>query len=180
MGNHKITMNLSEESVRSAIKELNQYKSDVLRKTQEYVYRLSEIGIQTSKSNVGNFGRYIVFSKELEPNKYGCKGILLATQTGSIVSKWQTKDGVKTADVSPLLMAEFGSGYKAQNPMNVPNVGQGTFPGQSNAFDKDGWYWIDMNGELQHSYGVTPSMPMYKAFLEMEINAIRIAREVFK
>ena len=41
MGKHKITMNLSEESVRNAIKELNQYKSDVLRKTQEYVSRLS-------------------------------------------------------------------------------------------------------------------------------------------
>ena len=65
MGKHKITMNLSEESVRNAIKELNQYKSDVLRKTQEYVSRLSEFGIQTSKNNVGNFGRYITFSQEL-------------------------------------------------------------------------------------------------------------------
>ena len=101
MGKHKITMNLSEESVRNAIKELNQYKSDVLRKTQEYVSRLSELGIQTSKNNVGNFGRYITFSKELEPNKYGCKAIVLATQTGTIVSKWQTKDGIKSADVSP-------------------------------------------------------------------------------
>ena len=179
MGKHKITMNLSEESVRNAIKELNQYKSDVLRKTQEYVSRLSELGIQTSKNNVGNFGRYITFSKELEPNKYGCKAIVLATQTGTIVSKWQTKDGIKSADVSPLLMAEFGYGHRAENPMNVPGVGQGTFPDQTHAFDEDGWYWRDLDGELHHSKGVTPSMPMYKAFVEMELSAIRIAREVF-
>ena len=179
MGKHKITMNLSEESVRNAIKELNQYKSDVLRKTQEYVSRLSELGIQTSKNNVGNFGRYITFSKELEPNKYGCKAIVLATQTGTIVSKWPTKDGIKSADVSPLLMAEFGSGHRAENPMNVPGVGQGTFPDQTHAFDEDGWYWRDLDGELHHSKGVTPSMPMYKAFVEMELSTIRIAREVF-
>ena len=179
MGKHKITMNLSEESVRNAIKDLNQYKSDVLRKTQEYVSRLSELGIQTSKNNVGNFVRYITFSKELEPNKYGCKAIVLATQTGTIVSKWQTKDGIKSADVSPLLMAEFGSRHRAENPMNVPGVGQGTFPDQTHAFDEDGWYWRDLDGELHHSKGVTPSMPMYKAFVEMELSAIRIAREVF-
>ena len=179
MGKHKITMNLSEESARNAIKELNQYKSDVLRKTQEYVSRLSELGIQTSKNNVGNFVRYITFSKELEPNKYGCKAIVLATQTGTIVSKWQTKDGIKSADVSPLLMAEFGSGHRSENPMNVPGVGQGTFPDQTHAFDEDGWYWRDLDGELHHSKGVTPSMPMYKAFVEMELSAIRIAREVF-
>lgn len=179
MGKHKITMNLSDESVRNAIKELNQYKSDVLRKTQEYVSMLSELGIQTSKNNVGNFGRYITFSKELEPNKYGCKAIVLATQTGTIVSRWQTKDGIKSADVSPLLMSEFGSGHRAENPMNVPGVGQGTFPDQKHAFDEDGWYWRDLDGELHHSKGVTPSMPMYKAFVEMELSAIRIAREVF-
>ena len=179
MGKHKITMNLSEESVRNAIKELNQYKSDVLRKTQEYVSRLSELGIQTSKNNAGNFGRSITFSKELKPNKYGCKAIVLATQTGTIVSKWQTNDGIKSADVSPLLMAEFGSGHRAENPMNVPGVGQGTFPDQTHAFDEDGWYWRDLDGELHHSKGVTPSMPMYKAFVEMELSAIRIAREVF-
>ena len=179
MGKHKITMNLSEESVRNAIKELSQYKSDVLRKTQEYVSRLSDLGIQTSKNNVGNFGPYITSSKALEPNKYGCKAIVLATQTGTIVSRWQTKDGIKSADGSPLLMAEFGSGHRAENPMNVPGVGQGTFPDQTHAFDEDGWYWRDLDGELHHSKGVTPSMPMYKAFVEMELSAIRIAREVF-
>ena len=180
MGKHKITMNLSEESVRNAIKELNQYKSDVLRKTQEYVSRLSELGIQTSKNNVGNFGRYITFSKELEPNKYGCKAIVLATQTGTIVSKWQTKDGIKSADVSPLLMAEFGSGWGAENPMKVEGVGQGTFPNQTHAFDREGWYWIDLEGNLNHSYGITAKMPMYKASIEMRNKIIGIARDVFK
>ena len=179
MSKKVISMSLSQKSIQNAIKELNQYKSDVLRKTQEYVSRLSELGIQTSKNNVGNFGRYITFAKELEPNKYGCKAIVLATQTGTIVSRWQTKDGIKSADVSPLLMAEFGSGHRAENPMNVPGVGQGTFPDQTHAFDEDGWYWRDLDGELHHSKGVTPSMPMYKAFVEMELSAIRIAREVF-
>ena len=179
MGQRRIKIRLSESSVRNAINELNQYKEEIQSKAQEYVNRLSEIGIQTAKGNVGNFGRYIVFSKEIDPNKYGCKAIILASENGKIVSKWQTKDGIKSADVSPLLMAEFGSGHRAQNPENVPGVGQGTFPGQEHAEDPSGWYWKELDGNLHHSYGVTPTMPMYKALVEMETNAMKIAKEVF-
>ena len=175
-----ITFNLTEQSVRNAIRELQAEKAELLSKTQKYVSRLADVGIQTAKSNVGNYGRYITFSSEFEPTTTGCKGVFLATETGKIVSKWQTSDGgVKTADVSQLLMTEFGAGHKAQNPKNVPGVGQGTFPGQTHANDPSGWYWVDMDGNLQHSYGVTPTMPVYKAFLEMEQNIFSIAKEVF-
>ncbi len=174
-----INFNLSEQSVRNAIRELEQAKMELLSKVQTYVSRLAELGIQTAESNVGNFGRYITFSAEFEPIETGCKGIVLATETGKIVSRWKTSDGEKTADVSPLLMAEFGAGHKAQNPKNVPGVGQGTFPNQTHANDPSGWYWRDMNDVLHHSTGITPTMPMYKAFVEMEQNILRIAKEVF-
>lgn len=174
-----ITFNLTEQSVRNAIRELQAEKAGLLSKTQKYVSRLAEVGIQTAKSNVGNYGRYITFSSEFDPTTTGCKGVFLATETGKIVSKWKTSDGEKTADVSPLLMAEFGAGHKAQNPKNVPGVGQGTFPGQTHANDPSGWYWRDMNDVLHHSTGITPTMPMYKAFVEMEQNIFRIAKEVF-
>lgn len=170
---------LSVSEIRKAQKDLEQYKKDLVSKCQEFVRRLAESGIEVAEHNTGNFGHYIVFSVKTEPNRDGCKGVLLATETGKIVSQWKTSDGIKSADVSPLLMVEFGSGWRAENPMNVPGVGQGTFPDQTHAFDKEGWYWTDLNGELHHSYGIAPQTPMYKASLEMQNQIIKIAQDVF-
>jgi hypothetical protein len=64
--------------------------------------------------------------------------------------------------------------------MKVPGVGQGTFPDQTHAFDKEGWYWMDENDEWHYSRGITAKMPMYKASQEIQTIAKRKAKEVFK
>ena len=176
----KITMNLSVSSIQNAIKELRQYQNDLNRKCEIFCQRLAELGIQTAKENTGNFGKYISFTYEVKDRTKGCKAVMVATNTGIIHSEWQTKEGVKSADVSPILMCEFGSGLKAENPKGIPGVGTGTFPGQTHAEDPNGWYWMDLDGEWHHSYGVTPKMPMYHASIEMILNIQKIAREVFR
>ena len=175
-----ITMTLSQSSIQNAIKELRQYQNDLNRKCEEFCLRLAELGIQTAKENTGNFGKYISFTYEVKDRTKGCKAVMVATNTGIIHSEWQTKEGVKSADVSPILMCEFGSGLKAENPKGIPGVGTGTFPGQTHAEDPNGWYWMDLDGEWHHSYGVTPKMPMYHASIEMILNIQKIAREVFR
>lgn len=179
MANRTFKTNLSVSGIKALQKQLEDYKKDLVNKCEEYVSRLAEIGIETAKHNTGNFGHYITFSVKTEPNKDGCAALMIATETGKIISQWQTKDGIKSADVSPLLMVEFGSGWRAKNPMDVPGVGQGTFPDQTHAFDKEGWYWKDLYGNLHHSYGITPKMPMYNAYLEMEKKLFEIAKDVF-
>ena len=175
-----ITMTLSQSSIQNAIKELRQYQNDLNRKCEIFCQRLAELGIQTAKENTGNFGKYISFTYEVKDRTKGCKTVMVATNTGIIHSEWQTKEGVKSADVSPILMCEFGSGLKAENPKGIPGVGTGTFPGQTHAEDPNGWYWMDLDGEWHHSYGVTPKMPMYHASIEMILNIQKIAREVFR
>ena len=175
-----ITMTLSQTSIQNAIKEIRQYQSDLNRKCEEFCRRLAELRIQTAKDNTGNFGKYISFTYEVKDITKGCKAVMVATNTGIIHSEWQTKEGVKSADVSPILMCEFGSGLKADNPKGIPGVGTGTFPGQTHAEDPNGWYWMDLDGEWHHSYGVTPKMPMYHASIEMILNIQKIAREVFR
>lgn len=175
-----ITMTLSQSSIQNAIKELRQYQSDLNRKCEIFCQKLAKIGIQTAKENTGNFGKYISFTYEVKDRTKGCKAVMVATNTGIIHSEWMTKDGVKYADVSPILMCEFGSGLKAENPKGIPGVGTGTFPGQSHAEDPNGWYWMDLGGEWHHSYGVTPKMPMYHASIDMILNIQKIAREVFR
>lgn len=175
----KIKINLSTSSIQSAIKEIKQYQFDLNKKCELFVKRLAECGIQVAQSRTGSFGKYITFSSKAEGNANGCKAIMIATNTGIIHSEWRTIDGVKSADVSPLLMCEFGSGLQAQNPMNIPGVGTGTFPGQTHAEDPNGWWYMDLDGKWHHSKGITPKMPMYYAAMKMQENVIKIAKETF-
>ena len=108
---------------------------------------------------------------------------MAATNTGIIKSQWLQKDGsVSEADVSPILMAEFGSGLRANNAKGKqmdPPMGTGTFPDQTHAEDPNGWWYKDLNEVWHHSYGVTPTMPVWKAYMEMYDLIESTAKEVF-
>ena len=178
-----ITMTLSQSSIQNAIKELRQYQNDLDRKCEIFCQRLAELGIQTAKENTGNFGKYISFTYEVKDRTKGCKAVMVATNTGIIHSEWQTKEGVKSADVSPILMCEFGGGIH-HNPVANPKAGElgfgvGTFPGQTHAFE-DGWWYPGDDGEWHYTHGVKATMPMYNASTEMLLNILKIAREVFR
>lgn len=171
---------LSVSSLKQLKNELLEYKNVTLsNKCEKFVEKLAREGITVAESNVGSFGKYITFKMDTDPHTDGCKAIILASENGKIISSWQTEEGIKTAEVSPLLMAEFGSGNGAKNPKKIPSVGQGTFPDQQHAFNKEGWYWVDLDGNLNHSLGVTAKMPMYKASLKIRERVVSAAKEVF-
>ena len=178
-----IKVDLSVKGIEELKRELLNYKEVTLKNLLcEYATELAKEGIGVAQQNVGNFGRYITFSIKVNPRKDGCNALLYAVDSEKIISQWKTKDGMKSAEVSPLLMAEFGSGWGAENPMNVPGVGQGTFPSetaQQNAFKEEGWYWMDLDGTWKHSRGINAKMPMYKASQRIQEIARSKAREVF-
>ena len=82
------------------------------------------------------------------------------------------------------MAVEFGAGiyYNKSNSIiaNKFGMGIGTFPGQTHAFDSNGWYYLGDDGEWHHSYGVKATMPMYKAGTEIRKNIDKVVREVFK
>lgn len=88
-------------------------------------------GIQIAQSHIGSsgFGKYIHLDSEITPEQAGCKAIFYMEDAEKIQSEWKTKDGVRSAEVSPSLRLEFGSGQKAENPADIAGVGTGTFPG---------------------------------------------------
>ena len=176
----RIKATLSQSSIQQAIREIEQYKQEILKKCRTVAERLCDVGIQVATENLGNYGKYITFRIETTPKNSGVKAVMVATNTGLIKSEWRTQDGDKSVDVSPLLMAEFGSGLRANNPnASKFGMGTGTFPGQTHAEDPEGWWYMDLEGEWHHSYGVAPTMPMYKASKEMLDNVTKIVREVF-
>lgn len=171
---------LSIKGIEQLKKDLLNYKNSTLPNLYEqYVIALAQEGISVAKQNVGGFGKYITFSVKTEVSKDGCKALLLASENGKIISTWKSYGEIKSAEVSPLQMTEFGSGWGAENPMQIPGVGQGTFPGQTHAFDKEGWYWIDEDDNLNYSKGITAKMPMYKASIRIQEIAIKKAKEIF-
>lgn len=180
MAKRRFKSDLSVDGIEALKNQLLAYKQSLNDKCQLFIQRLGEEGIIVAEQNVGGFGKYITFSTNITSSDInGCKGVMVATNTGIITSQWLTQDGEKSADVSPLLMVEFGSGLRAKNPKNIPGVGTGSFPGQTHASDPSGWWYKDLDGVWNHSYGITPKMPMYKASVEMHKKINKVAREVF-
>lgn len=176
----KISFGLSVKEVREAIKELKTYQGDLNRKCEELCRRLTAEGIQIAQSHIGNsgFGKYIHLDSEITPQQVGCKAVFYMEDTTKIKSEWQTKEGVRSAEVSPSLMIEFGSGQKAENPAKIPGVGTGTFPGGKHG-NEPGWYYMDLEGNWHYSTGISPKMPMYYAGKELRERVLEIARQVF-
>lgn len=173
----KISFGLSVSEINSAIKELHQYKSDLNRKCEEFCRRLCEIGVEEAQARISQspLGKTITVSTEISPEKTGCKAILCA------VGETKQTDGYEP--VNTLLLVEFGAGIKYNSTANPKadefGMGVGTFPGQTHAFNPNGWYYVGEDGEWHHSYGVKATMPMYGAGFEMRGKIAEIAKEIF-
>lgn len=176
----RISFGLSVVEVQNAIKEIKAYQGDLNRKCEELCRRLTAEGIQIAQFHIGSsgFGKYIHLDSEITSQQAGCMAIFYMEDTAKIKSEWQTKDGVRSAEVSPALMLEFGSGQKAENPANIAGVGTGTFPGGKYG-NEPGWYYMDLEGNWHYSTGISPKMPMYYAGKELREKVLAIAREVF-
>lgn len=183
----KIKVSLNKAgSIQSVIKKLQAYEDSLDVKMEKFISRLADVGVQAAYMNTGQYNGYIMFRKKVTGDANGVRAVIIGSDITKIVREWKSGHAI----VSPLLMAEFGSGWKAINPHGVKGVGQGTFPGQTHAFDKQGWFWEDNNPEgaigerkgyyLHHSYGESPSLPMHHACVEMIADVQRIAREVFR
>lgn len=175
-----LNVKLSTSSISKAIDEVNAYRESLKEKCRIFRNRLAEVGIDTAKSNCGEYTGMIVFEKrdDGENSTY-----IIATDGQKITRQWLYKGGIKSVEVSPLLMAEFGSGWLAKvmdYSLGISGVGQGTFPGQKHAFDPQGWWWTTPDGERHHSKGEEPTFPMYAATTAMLFEIERIAKEVFQ
>lgn len=153
---------------------LKEYKVELEKKRLKFVSALMDIGIDAAMAYSGEYAGMIKFEKQL-----GDDSFLIASDGQKIIRQWKYKGGIKQAEVSPLLMSEFGSGWLSEVWFDIDGVGQGTFPGQTHAFDEDGWYWTTPDGVRHHSYGEEPTHPLHHAIIEMMAEVERVAKEIF-
>ena len=175
-------------SIDKAVKELQDYKTTLLSKAEIFLERLSAKGIETAVNVSGEYGKYIAFRQEINTIGDEVQCLVIATDGQKILKEWypSKKDALKGTNarsyyISPLLMAEFGSGWLADVMYSIPGVGQGTMPNSyGHASNPDGWYWYDDSGIKHHSIGESPKYPMHNAMVRMMNEIESTAKEVFK
>lgn len=172
----KLNARLNTGDIDNLIRQVENFKYDLQRKLADFVIELADIGITVAKANTYveydeqyiNMGDMLEFSKETVIEDTGVTCVL--TATGQVYTKeWQGG----SAQVNPLLMAEFGSGAKAVDGH------RGTFPNQHVAFLQS-WKWTDNSGITHESSGSEPSRPMFKAKQDMEKQIREVAERVFR
>jgi len=156
-----IKIELSNESIGNAIKEVRKYQKWVATKEAELRSRLAMLGATVAS---------IQFSRAIYN---GSNDVTVRVDnTGSVA--------VIYAEGETVAFIEFGAGatYGYGHPQAGQfGVGPGTYPDGKGHWDNPKGWWY---GSGQHSYGNPPAMAMYSAVQEITENITKIAREVFR
>jgi len=178
---------LSISEFEKARRQIERYKRTIELRNIDFIKALADVGIDVAEQNMGKYQGYVKFSSRRQGNEI----TIYAEDITTITRVWR---GGSTDQVSPIMMAEFGSGWKAEVLVEEnPGAGQGTFPGQKHANNPMGWTWKDDNptdengmggirtgnGYVHTSYGETPTHPIHNAMMEMLEQIGTIARSVF-
>ena len=164
----KRKINLDTREINDLIEELNDYANSLNAKVKILLWRLANVGIKVvdSKYDVG-WGD--------SSRDHRCEFQL--DEDGNIIK------GKLIVSGEDILFVEFGAGVFYNKGAEHPKAkelgyGVGTYPGQTHAFDENGWYYRK-NGALYHSFGTRASMPVFQASIEMMDKVEEIAEEVF-
>lgn len=156
-----IRIELTNNSVTKAMKELRRYKAWVTQKEAELRSRLAMLGATVAS---------IQFSRAIYSGSNDVS--VRVDDTGSVA--------VIYAEGESVAFIEFGAGatYGYGHPQAGEfGVGPGTYPdGKGHWDDPEGWWY----GSGQHTYGNPPAMAMYRAAQEMTEKITQIAAEVFR
>lgn len=159
-----INIELSEQSIDNAIKELRRYSEWMARKEEELRSRLAMLGATVAS---------IRFSRAIYN---GDNDVTVDVEDNGHVA-------VIKASGEAVAFIEFGSGIK--HGYGHPQAGEFGFgPGTWSDGDEGKGHWDNEHGwwygSGQHSYGNPPAMAMYSAVQEITENVTRIAQEVFR
>lgn len=175
---HKYTIGLFGQGTAEFAKGIREYAKWLETKTDEMARRLAVYGYDISFNIIADH----IFNGETI-------GSLKFTHIGN-------GQYIVSARSEAILFLEFGAGLNGGgHPLaGEHGMGPGTYPGQTHAFDPNGWWFPttdnrlivseteDENGNVTywgHSYGNKAYAPMYTAVKTLEQEFEQIVREVF-
>lgn len=170
MANRTIKMELSHKSIQGAIKQLRAYQKSLVSKNEEFVRRLTELGIPVIDQNIA----VAQGDSDKSHNTY-----IKINSFGDYTQATLVCEGKSLAFI------EFGAGIHYNTPAGTSPHPKGQdfgytigSYGQGNGKNESWVYYAD-SGEWVRSYGTEATMPVYKASVEIMQNIRRIAKEVF-
>lgn len=144
----------------------------------EYIVDISEKAFHSWLGDATS-GRQAVISTSTSYQKHGKYGA-----TGTLTATGKTED----TGFNILMAVEFGAGIAGVNGFANTSfelgMGSGTWPGQTHAYDFEGWWYpsgeFNENGDeiYRHTYGTPATMPMHNTIQGVKQAAPRILREV--
>lgn len=180
MTRHTINISLSGKSVNEAIRQLQQYKNWLIKKTSLLVKELAEVGIPVIDENMAK-ANYT----------YDENGVRSGSDTShrTYVEMSGSQSGTATAKLivegKELLFIEFGAGVyyngEAGNSPHPKGVVNGMIIGsygEGHGVQKV-WGYYDDDENLVLTHGVEAQMPVYKADMEIIQKYVEVARRVF-
>lgn len=160
-----INVQLSEKSFREAAREIQKYKTEVIRKATELAERLAERGVEIAKMKVTSHNA--IYTGELL-GSIGQKPGTVIRQGGSYV----VYTGCAWAK-----FVEFGTGIRGKQSPH-PDTSIAGWKYDVNNHGEAGWYYF-RDGEWHWTKGM-PSRPfMYETDVELMMEIPKIAKEVF-
>lgn len=177
--NYNLNATLGTKSLNKLVKDLENYRDVILQdKLEKYVDLMADKGIAVARlhtgwmHDLGNVSGLISLTKEVDAELYGYSAVMYMSDISTITQSWVRFGTQIDEEVSPSLMAEFGSGNYAIEGH------RGTFPGQTHALEPS-WSWQTLDGQWESSSGIRPTRPMFNAMEELYKVAIETAKEVF-
>jgi hypothetical protein len=160
----KITIQLSEESIKAAIKELDKYKRDINKKVQRLIELMVQHGEDYAINEVGHVDTGETLSS-IHGYRDGNKGVVVAG--GNAI--W-LEFGTGIRHNGPAGGSQHPKGSELGMTIGEYGKGQGANPG--------GWWYYD-GDKVRHTYGIEANLFMWKTARELERVAPEMAKEVF-
>ena len=169
---------LSKNSIEKLKEDLLEYKNDLSRKCDEVVRRLVDVALPIIESHIAE-AQITYDEKNIQSG---------ADVTHTTDVQYVTSDGSSRANISvsgkEILFIEFGSGVY-YNALPSPHPKGQEFGFVIGSYGKHHgvqqvWGYYDESGELVLTHGVKATMPMYNAFLEIQKQAKKIVKDVFR
>ena len=120
----KRKVSLGTEEVQKLIEDVERYRDSLQSKCVLFLQMLADEGITVAMRRGGpddeDWGNTLVFSKAISRTPTGASGTMDGHAPITII-QWQTATGIRSEELSPILMAEFGSGQYASDARNRAN-----------------------------------------------------------
>lgn len=159
----RIIFGLSTKEINRAIRELEQYKKELNRKTSLLIEALTDRGVEIAKAQIRELGA--VYTGELEESI-----------TGYFNPTVQV--GIIRAGAPYAIYVEFGTGIVgAGSPHPAP---AGWRYDVNNHGEAGWWYFNDRDQKWHWTKGIESRPFMYNTVQILERESVRIAKEVFR